>query len=337
VSNYAAADKSAQWFAGAYPGKTMTPNCGCLHTTEGVSWPGYGGGAQAPNYTAKPNFGARRLDWRAHFPDEMSARALVNKPGGVETNTANVVQVELIGTCDPKHRVSWGGRGVQFAGEHYVFWPDAPEWALRSLALFLVDQFKRHGTPVAAVPAWKPYPSSYGANGVRMSATAWRAFKGWCGHQHVPENDHGDPGAFPIASLLQLAQQILNPQEDDMTPDESKRLTNVETMLAQLVKQTPEQWMIPDASDPNKRRYKFVPKGTPGAQLVTTFNAMGGNSLQVSIGGVADKLVSGVALSDEAIKDVVDAVVAKLPAGGGANPQQLAEIVADELAARLTG
>ncbi|MFD3560872.1 hypothetical protein ACFWVU_14500 [Streptomyces sp. NPDC058686] len=36
---------------------------------------------------------------RQHFPANMSSRALVNRNGGVETNTLNVVQIELVGTC----------------------------------------------------------------------------------------------------------------------------------------------------------------------------------------------------------------------------------------------
>lgn len=221
MSTYTQADKTTQWFANAYPGAAMTPNCGVLHTTETTGWPGYEAGATAPTYTARPDFTAKRLRFRAHFPDEMSARALVNAPGGVDTNTANVVQLELVGTCDPTHAVSWRvGTKVLRAGIDYVYWPSAPEWALLDVARFILDQHKRHGTPLAGVATWKPYPSSYGStNGVRLSFAQWRAFKGWCGHQHVPENLHGDPGNLPFARILQLALQLLNP-----TPAATKEL-----------------------------------------------------------------------------------------------------------------
>jgi hypothetical protein len=39
-----------------------------------------------------------------------------------------------------------------------------------------------------------------------MSFAEWEAFKGICGHQHVPENDHGDPGNFPIKRLIELVK-----------------------------------------------------------------------------------------------------------------------------------
>src|SRR4051794_6731271 len=127
VSTYAKANTTAQWFQDNYPGSVMNPNVVVLHTTETTGWPPYGGGATAPNYTARPNIAAKRLEWRAHFPDERSSRALKNLTGGVETNTLNVVQVELIGTCDASKRERWGSLR---AGRDYIYLPDAPEWLL---------------------------------------------------------------------------------------------------------------------------------------------------------------------------------------------------------------
>jgi peptidoglycan hydrolase-like protein with peptidoglycan-binding domain len=34
---------------------------------------------------------------------------------------------------------------------------------------------------------------------------------GWVGHQHVPENDHGDPGALAIDRVLAHAAEALAP------------------------------------------------------------------------------------------------------------------------------
>ena len=98
MTRYAKADTGPQWYQDNYPGAVITPNAVVLHTTEGTSWPAYAGGRTAPTTTAHPNMGAHRLDWRQHFPDERSARALENDRGGVETNTLNVVQLELVGT-----------------------------------------------------------------------------------------------------------------------------------------------------------------------------------------------------------------------------------------------
>ncbi|MGP3971520.1 hypothetical protein [Streptomyces sp. 6N223] len=53
---------------------------------------------------------------------------------------------------------------------------------------------------------WKPYPASYGPNGVRLTGAQWLAYYGWLGHQHVPENDHGDPGDIDFARVLEHAK-----------------------------------------------------------------------------------------------------------------------------------
>ncbi|QPB09855.1 endolysin [Streptomyces phage Sentinel] len=186
---YPKADATSQFFHKAYPGDTMPhPNVIILHTTEGSSFPSYGGGGSAPTFTVKGG------SVRQHFYANESARALVNKSGGVQTNTLNVVQIELVGTCDK------GGPGL--------YWPsasDADMAALVDLIDWLTDTYP---IPlVATSKPWLAYPSSYGSkNGQRMSFAEWESFNGIAGHQHVPENDHGDPGNFPIKRLIELVK-----------------------------------------------------------------------------------------------------------------------------------
>lgn len=209
MTTFAKANRTAQWFGNKFSSASFKPNCGTLHTTEGFSWPPYDGGSKAPNYTGKPNFATQRIDWRAHFEDEESSRALVNLAGGVETNTANTVQVELIGTCDPKNAKTWAGK---VAGKDYIYWPEAPQWALMSLAEFIADMSKRHGIKITSGNLrWVAYPQSANpATWDRMSFAEWRAFYGWCGHQHVPENTHGDPGNFPWAQVETYAKALVS-------------------------------------------------------------------------------------------------------------------------------
>lgn len=210
MTTYALANTTTQWFSRAWPGSRINPNCGVLHTTEGTDWPTYDAGAKAPNYTARPDFKAKRLLWRAHFPDEMSSRALRNEPGGVETNTLNAIQVELIGTCARLTRDQWVKAGRK-QDVDFIFWAEPPAWALQQLAEFIADMNRRHGIPITGPAVWMPYPASYGKTVNRMTFAQWRAFKGWCGHQHVPENDHGDPGSLPWATVAKLAQAIVAP------------------------------------------------------------------------------------------------------------------------------
>lgn len=193
------------WYQGKYGGDRMESNVGVLHTTEGRSVPSYGGGASAPNFTALPDIKNKRLVWYQHFDFDRSSRALVNRSGGVETNTMNAVQVELVGTCDPKYKTSWGSRR---AGVDYLFWPDAPDWALKELAKFVKWAHENHGVRLQSLPQsqWRAYPSSYGATSSRLTNSEWLAFYGWCGHQHVPENSHGDPGNLRMDKVLAYAK-----------------------------------------------------------------------------------------------------------------------------------
>jgi len=210
MSNYAKADTKAQWFQDNYPGSTLElsedTTVVVLHTTEGFDWPGYEGGATAPNYTFKPGFAPQGGWWRAHFPDERSSRALRNLSGGVETNTLNAIQVELIGTCAPVNRNTWYGRK---AGEDYVYWPEADDHQLRDIARFLVDMHQRHGLRLRAPKKFVAYPGSYGSHPERMTFAEWRNATGVVGHQHVPENSHGDPGALNVERILHFADRIL--------------------------------------------------------------------------------------------------------------------------------
>jgi len=197
------ANRTAQWFEDDFDGARMKVNVGCLPTTEGTSWPGYDGGAVAPNLTANPVMSGRHLQWRQHFRLNTSSRALVNDAGGVETNTLNVVQVELVGTCNPANREHFGKRR---AGVDYIYWPDAPDWALEGLADFMRWCADNLGIPRTAVTTWLPYSNSSGNSPARLTAAEWRQATGWLGHQHVPENDHGDPGNIDIKHLLARAR-----------------------------------------------------------------------------------------------------------------------------------
>lgn len=219
--HYPGANTTAQYWAGKFVGSTMNTNCACLHTTEGFTWPSYGGGASAPHMTILPNIKARTISLRQHFPAGKSSRALVNLAGGVETNTLNVFQIEFIGTCDSRYRERWGNK---VAGVDYIYWPDAPDWLLEAIAPVFQwldaewDGFKI----VDATPrGWVRYPDSYGVGAKqRMTAREWANAYGIFGHQHVPENAHGDPGNFPIARLVEFATG--KPATPAPTPDPPK-------------------------------------------------------------------------------------------------------------------
>lgn len=179
----------SQNFSGKYKGSSMGSRLIVIHTTEGSNWPAYGGGASAPHFTVKG-------DWiRQHFPINRSARALVNAPGGVETNTDDVIQIEIIGTCNPSRKDQ----------KNWLFVPEAGPGDLRGLVAVLQWINTQTGIPLvdAAPRGWLSYPSSYGnRNGQRMTFAEWGKARGIVGHQHVPENSHGDPGNFNVFNIL---------------------------------------------------------------------------------------------------------------------------------------
>ncbi|MEU3281570.1 N-acetylmuramoyl-L-alanine amidase [Streptomyces antibioticus] len=215
---------TAYWYQNHFGGSAMEVNAVVLHTTEGRSLPDYGGGASAPNLTAVPDFAAKKLRWFQHFDIDVSSRALVNLRGGVETNTLNVVQVELVGTCDPGTHQKWGSTP-------HIYWPEAPDWALHDVADFLRWTHDEHGVPLVGPAKWPPYPTSYANGGhQRMSYAEWNAFRGVCGHMHVPENTHGDPGAIDFTRLLQIAKTDPEP-----APPVTEPTTKPKVSLAHII------------------------------------------------------------------------------------------------------
>ena len=199
---------SSYWYEGVYPGDRQEVNVVVLHTTEGTTLPSYGGGSSAPNFTAVPDLKNKKLIWYQHYYVDSSSRALRNLSGGVQTNTNNVCQVELVGTCDPRTHAKW-------SSSSHIYWPDAPQWALDEVAEFLAWMNVNHDVPLSGPSVWRSYPDSYGDNDSRMTFSEWNAFKGVCGHQHVPENDHGDPGSLDFKYVVTKAKAIVNPPKPE--------------------------------------------------------------------------------------------------------------------------
>ena len=189
------------FFQDLFGGDAMEVNTIVWHSTETTSLPGYQGGAVAPNFTAVPDFHRQRIVWHQHFDFDTSSRALLNPPGGVQTNRRNATQIEIVGTCDPKMH-----QRLLKADRAHLFTPELPDWVIRDFGAFSRWAHDNHRVPLRSDLVWKPFDASFGGhNGVRMSGPTWNAFSGHCGHQHVPENDHGDPGAMPIAKILAAA------------------------------------------------------------------------------------------------------------------------------------
>jgi peptidoglycan hydrolase-like protein with peptidoglycan-binding domain len=186
------------WLAGAtrspmqedgFDWQVACPTKGVLHTTEGSSWPNYPSQYE-PHLTVRPSAG-KGIEVRQHIAFSKAAYALKHPAGTTQTNGAHAIQMELIGTCDK------GGPGY--------YWPAADDAVLTALWLQVIKPISDTFHIPLKAPTFLPYPGSYGNTNVRLSGGQWLAWNGWLGHQHVPGNDHGDPGAFPWARLVYLA------------------------------------------------------------------------------------------------------------------------------------
>lgn len=139
------------------------------HTTEGTSLPVYAGGQ--PHFTFDP----RTNELHQHIPLNRAAKTLKHPAGTVETNRANAIQVELRGYAK-----------------------DTPTWP--PLYYERIAKLARWIETNAGVPSVATVPFAVGVP--RFTPGAWLAYTGHCGHQHVPYNDHWDPGAFRINEIL---------------------------------------------------------------------------------------------------------------------------------------
>lgn len=292
---------TAYWYGSKYPGNAMESNVGVLHTTEGTTLPDYGGGASAPNITGLPDIPNKKIKWYQHFDVDRSSRALVNASGGVETNTLNAFQAELVGTCDPSHRTSWGSRK---AGVDYIYWPDAPDWALREVAVLVAWLHDNHGFRNVSTVTFKPYPASYGSgNGVRLTGAQWSNYYGWLGHQHVPENLHGDPGDIDIAKILAYASGSDGQEEWEVADFKTELIAalkdeEVRKLLVKALFQTDNVLENPNPDNAPTNPYVYAYSLMKNAEVIG--RRIDRNVQALSVGGVdldalADKVADKLA------------------------------------------
>lgn len=209
------------WFYDDFPGGSAqtfskrlawkaAPHSIAVHTTEGSSYPSYNGdGSSAPHATID----IWNFTFRQHYGLDVAGWAL-KAPSGTSTNTQGVVQFEIIGTCNPANAALAG-----------MFVPTAPDRNLQYAATIIRGVADRLGISWSSSLLFAPYPASYGTGAAqRLSDSQFRSYNGLLGHQHVPYNDHGDPGSFPIDRFLSLGGLPPSPitpypqEEDDMRP-----------------------------------------------------------------------------------------------------------------------
>lgn len=156
------------------------PPRGVLHTTEGPTFASARSAFVAentwPHFTVTFENGV--FEAFQHLPINVAARTLANDPSGVQTNRQNAIQIEIVGGAANS--------------------PNFPKAYLDGIArLMRWIEFNAGVKRQASVLFEPPF-----INSVRLSNSAWNAYEGWLGHQHVPENSHTDPGKIDISYLL---------------------------------------------------------------------------------------------------------------------------------------
>jgi len=172
---------------------------GLLHTTEGNSWPTYQGWTIEPHATVMPT-ADKGVTIRQHIPFDHGSFSLQHTETQ-PTNTDFVFQFELVGTCDPNGPASC------------YYWPEADDAVLLDLFNKVIKPLSDAYDIPLHTPKWLAYPASFGDTSVRLTNAQFDIFTGWLGHEHVPQNSHGDPGLFPWGRMMAIGADM--PLTDD--------------------------------------------------------------------------------------------------------------------------
>lgn len=185
---------------GTMPTFTGPVEIGVLHTTESTRFvpapDSYFGHKSYPHFTVVNDRGVFKC--YQHISIRKAAKALANKSGGVETGREGCIQIEVVGAATKPFTVDL----VLVDG-------------LSKLMRWIESETE---IPRSCGVSFARYPDSYGERAEqRLSPGAWVKYQGWLGHQHVPENTHGDPGAIDITKLLGPATGALRTEPSAST------------------------------------------------------------------------------------------------------------------------
>lgn len=198
--------KTFRGHSGDVPRNKKAPPRMVLHTTETKGFPGYNSGAAAPHFTigvghsgSLPNEKPGVVRVRQHISLDRTALALKHPSGTPETNHqgSHCVQIETITYVgdQPKHGIV-GNKGN---------FPAPLTAALAGLVREILEVIP--GINIDHHPEmWSATGSAGSGAKQRFTAKEWAEFDGICGHEHVPDNSHWDPGALDIESFVALVK-----------------------------------------------------------------------------------------------------------------------------------
>lgn len=131
------------------------------------------------------------------LPFSVGAYTAQNPPGGVDTNRAHLIQIEVCAYA--KDAPSWCGEGAPWTKALGKWLADIVN---NGIHLDLQTELNFGGQ-------WVGFPGG---------GDAYVKFGGVLGHQHIPEQPdrHWDPGRINIHAVLQEARSHLQQEDDDM-------------------------------------------------------------------------------------------------------------------------
>ena len=188
--------------SGRRPRRGDAPSRIVIHTTETARLPGYRNGSVAPHFTigvgdagSLPREEPGKVRIWQHISLDRTASALRHNPGTIETNHmgAHCIQIECITYIGDQEKAGIVGNKGKF--------PEALSKALAGLVGEITAALGDININI--------YPEKWSASGSygekasqRLTEEQWEGFNGICGHEHVPNNTHWDPGAFDIEEFV---------------------------------------------------------------------------------------------------------------------------------------
>jgi hypothetical protein len=168
------------------------------HTTQGSSVEGAISAYRAypPQLIVDP-WRRRKLQ---HIPVNRGGYALWNE----DADDSRCIQVEIVGFAEDAH--TWPDEVLRWLGEEVA----------RPLHEYA-------GVPYTVV--WKGFKAAHQVNyalasassPLRLTQAELDAFSGWLGHQHIPGDEHWDPGGLDVQRILDYARGARGRQGDMTT------------------------------------------------------------------------------------------------------------------------
>jgi hypothetical protein len=194
--------KEFSGLSGAAPRRKDAPARLVLHTTETKTLPEY---SSPPHFTvavghpgSMPSLKDGAVKVWQHIALGKTAYALLHPKGTEETNHmgSHCVQIEIVTYVGDQPKVGIVGNRGHLS--------EPLMRAVAGLVAEVLDAVPDISLNAPAVDKWSAKGSFGPKAKQRFSVAEWRVFNGICGHEHVPDNAHWDPGELDIKGLIGL-------------------------------------------------------------------------------------------------------------------------------------